>query len=470
MSKLITDVDVVDVRGDPATTDVTSIAFDSRAVEEGALFCCVPGAHTDGHDHASEAVSAGAVGLVCEHFLELPATQVRVGAGGVATAMAEVAASFFDHPARDLAVIGVTGTNGKTTVTQLVASVLGTAGVPTGVIGTLSGARTTPESPVLQQRLAVLRAEGRRAAALEVSSHALAQHRVDGMVFAVAAFTNLSREHLDYHRTMDEYFAAKSRLFEPDRARRAVVDVDDPWGQRLAEHLDADRVVTVSRSDASDVELALGRTSFTWRGRRVTLPLTGAFNIDNALVAAGIAGVLGVGDETVVAGLATARTVPGRMEPIEATSDVAVLVDYAHTPGGLELALSSARALTTGRLICLFGCGGDRDHGKRPEMGEVAARLADVVVLTSDNPRSEDPATIIREIEAGAGSGTHLVVEPDRARAIEVAVELAERGDVVLLAGKGHETTQTVGTRSLPFDDRVEARRALARAHGDHAR
>jgi UDP-N-acetylmuramoyl-L-alanyl-D-glutamate--2,6-diaminopimelate ligase len=461
MTDLLHDVDVVGLSGDPST-DVESIEFDSRAARPGSLFCCLPGEHTDGHLHAPDAVRRGAVALVCERALDLPVAEVLVGAGGTRTAMAQIAAAFHGHPARDLVTIGVTGTNGKTTVTHLVRAVLDRAGVPTGVVGTLDGERTTPEAPVLQAALADFRDGGTKAVALEVSSHALAQHRVDAMTFDVAAFTNLSREHLDHHGTMEAYYLAKAGLFEPGRTDVAVVDTDDAWGRRLAEELHGRRVVRVGRADAGELEFSLGSTSFCWRGRRVRIPLQGAFNVDNALVAAGVAVALGIDEDTIAEGLGRVAPVPGRMELVEAGAPFAVLVDYAHTPAGLETALAAVRTLAgEGRVICVFGCGGDRDPGKRPEMGAVAARDADLVVVTSDNPRSEDPASIVEAVVAGMGGAAQVAVEVDRAEAIRKAVALARPGDLVLLAGKGHETTQTVGEETRPFDDRAEAVRAL---------
>jgi UDP-N-acetylmuramoyl-L-alanyl-D-glutamate--2,6-diaminopimelate ligase len=463
MTTLIDGIGVVGVRGDPGSTDVSSVEFDSRQVGEGSLFCCVPGAHTDGHHFAAAAVHGGATSLLCDHFLDLDVTQVRVAAGMVRPAMAEVASAFFGHPSRALTMVGVTGTNGKTTVTQLVRSILERSGRPTGVIGTLDGVRTTPEAPVLQGLLAGFRDAGRQAAAMEVSSHALAQHRVDAILFDVAAFTNLSRDHLDHHGSMDGYFAAKAQLFEPSRARLAVVNVDDPWGRRLAGRLADHRVVRVQRSDATDLGLSLGSTAFTWRGRRLTVPLSGAFNVDNALVAATVASSLGVDENQIADGLASVPPVPGRMEVVSAGFPFAVMVDYAHTPAGLDATLSSARGLAgPARVICLFGCGGDRDRGKRPEMGAVAARWSDEIVLTSDNPRSEDPMSIIAEIRSGIADTVDPVVEPDRAEAIRIAVAMARPGDVLILAGKGHETSQVTADRVVPFDDRVEATRALA--------
>ncbi len=466
MTTVIRDIDVVGVRGDPSSTDVRSVEFDSRRAGPGSLFCCVPGSRTDGHRFAAEAVRAGASSLLCEHFLDLDVTQVQVAPGTVRQAMARAAAALVGYPSRQLTMVGVTGTNGKTTVTHMVRSILEAAGRPTGVIGTLDGERTTPEAPVLQGLLAGMRREGRQAVAMEVSSHALVQRRVEGIVFDVAAFTNLSREHLDHHRTMEEYFAAKAALFDPSRARQAVVFVDDPWGRRLHGELSG-RAVAVRRSDARHVGLSVGSSTFEWLGRPVTLPLSGAFNVDNALVAATVATALGVGPDEVVEGLASLRPVPGRMEVVTAGPPFSVLVDYAHTPAGLEVALASARALAgSHRVLCLFGCGGDRDRGKRPEMGAVAAGGADVVVLTSDNPRSEDPRAILDDIRSGMAGPVDLVVEPDRATAIRTAVSMARPGDVVLVAGKGHESTQVLADRVVPFDDRVEVARAVAEAQG----
>jgi UDP-N-acetylmuramoyl-L-alanyl-D-glutamate--2,6-diaminopimelate ligase len=470
MTSLLLDVDVVGLRGDPAFTEVRSIDFDSRQVRAGSLFCCVPGAHADGHCYAAEAVARGATSLLCERFLDVGVTQVRVAPGAARPAMAALASAFHDHPSRSMTMVGVTGTNGKTTVTSFTRSILNASGIPTGVIGTLDGVRTTPEAPVLQGLLAGLRDEGRRAVAMEVSSQGLAQHRVDGIVFDVAAFTNLSRDHLDHHGTMDEYFAAKARLFDEDRARVAVVNVDDPWGRRLADGLAGNRLVSVQRTDATDIVLSVGSSSFRWKGRAVTVPLSGMFNVDNALMAATVATTLGVEPDQVVEGLAAVPAVPGRMEVVATGPPVTVIVDYAHTPAGLDVALASVRALAApaGRVICLFGCGGDRDQGKRPEMGAAAARWSDVVVLTSDNPRTEDPASIIDQVRAGITDPVELVVEPDRAAAITTAVAMADRGDVVILAGKGHETTQVLADGPVPFDDRDEARRALAaRAEGE---
>jgi UDP-N-acetylmuramoyl-L-alanyl-D-glutamate--2,6-diaminopimelate ligase len=382
--------------------------------------------------------------------------------------MARVASRFHGEPSHALTVVGVTGTNGKTTVTHLLRSVLEAHGWPAAVVGTLGGLHTTPEAPELEALLARLRDEGRRAVAMEVSSHALDQHRVDGMRFAVAVFTNLSQDHLDHHGTMEDYFAAKARLFGPELAARGVVNADDPYGRTLLEKapipLDAFTI-----ADASDLTVGVDGSSFAWCGQRVALHLGGLFNVRNALAAAAAARALGVPPDTVAEGLGRVTSVPGRFEAVDGGQPFSVLVDYAHTPEGLEQVLGAARAAAGSehRVIVVFGAGGDRDRAKRPLMGRAATRLADLVVLTSDNPRSEDPMVIIEDVLSGAVSLDGLVVEPDRAAAIGAAIGAARPGDVVVLAGKGHEDTQVFADRTVPFDDREVARAALARLAGN---
>ncbi len=442
------------------TPDVTGIAYDSRSVRQGDLFCCVRGENADGHDHAPAAVDRGAVALLCERALPLPVAQLRVADARVA--MAVVAAAFHGHPSEQLVVTGVTGTNGKTTTVHLLQSVLEHAGRRTAQIGTLTGARTTPEAPDLQALLAGFVVEGFDAVAMEVSSHALALHRVDGTRFRVAVFTNLSAEHLDFHRSMEDYFQAKARLFTPELTDVAVVNLDDPRGRLLR---DAAVVTTIGFSVQDLDDLEVGRTSsrFRWRGERVEVPLGGRFNVSNALAAAEAAITLGIEPAAVAEGLAAAGPVPGRFEPVEAGQDFGVVVDYAHTPDGLERLLETGRELVgAGRLIVVFGCGGDRDRAKRPLMGGVASRLADRVVLTSDNPRSEDPAVIIEQVRSGIDDVSNLVVEPDRRQAIGRALDEARAGDLVVIAGKGHEPVQIIGDRTLVFDDRAVARELLS--------
>lgn len=443
---------------------MTAVVNDSRAVTPGALYCAVPGATIDGHLFAPAAVEAGAGALLCERSVDAPAEQVIVAS--TRRAMAPVAAAFFGHPADHLTVVGVTGTNGKTTTTLILAAIFRANDWLTGVVGTLSGARTTPEAPELQARLAQFVTEGVRTVTMEVSSHALIQHRADAVRFGAAVFTNLSQDHLDYHRTMEQYFAAKASLFEPGRSRLRVINRDDPWGQRLlAVYPDA---VTFGRADATDLQFGPRSSRFVWRGHPVDLPIGGEFNVANALAAAATAEALGVDGATVALGLSSVASIPGRYEAVDAGQDFTVLVDYAHTPDGLEKVLTSARAsLPAGAsLLLVFGCGGDRDRAKRPVMGEVATRLADVAVLTSDNPRHEDPLAIISEVEAGVPSEhrAKLTVEPDRAAAIVAAVAASGPGDILVIAGKGHETSQEFADRVEPFDDREQARLAIRAA------
>jgi UDP-N-acetylmuramoyl-L-alanyl-D-glutamate--2,6-diaminopimelate ligase len=500
MNLLFDDIEVLETVGDPSAVEVGGITHDSRRVVPGDLFCCVPGLISDGHRFATEAVERGAIGVLCEHFipelLSRDVTQARIAPGTMRPVMAHLAAAFYGFPARDLAMIGVTGTNGKTTVTQLLGDLLTATGRPTNVMGTLSGARTTPEATEVERVLAGVRdrqrADGlRHAVAMEVSSHALVQSRVDGIHFDVAVFTNLSHDHLDYHGTMEDYFEAKAELFTSNHALRAVVNADDPWGRLL---LDRGKIpmTAVHHSDAGDVVLRPGHTEFTWRGHRVATPLTGGVNVDNAMLAAEAALALDLELEPgeIAAAMTHLRPVPGRLQVIAAPASpdgesasgrnvagggtrqsrpsFTVLVDYAHTPAGLEVVLAEARRLGAdrdGRVISVFGCGGNRDRAKRPVMGGAAAAGSDVAILTSDNPRDEDPLAIIEEVLAGVPGGREnprVVVEPDRRVAIRRALDVAEPGDVVVIAGKGHETYQETAGRRLPFDDAVEARDALS--------
>jgi len=460
LDQLLGGVEVLDVRGDPASTDVSAITHDSRAVAAGSLFCCVPGVRVDGHAFAPDAVASGAAALLDERVLPLEVTQVVVPA--VRPAMAPVAAAFFGHPSRSLQVVGVTGTNGKTTTVQLLKTIFEAAGRRAGVIGTLTGERTTPEAPELQALLAGFRDDGAAAVAMEVSSHAMALHRADAVWFSVAVFTNLSQDHLDFHETMEEYFAAKARLFDPVRTALGVVNADDPHGRLL---LDSSPVpmVPFSIDDAKDLHVGPTASTFRWRGGDVRLPLGGRVNVANALAAATTAHELGIGSLDIARGLSSAAAVPGRFEAVDAGQPFAVIVDYAHTPDGLEQLLRSVRETSRGRILVVFGAGGDRDREKRPAMGEVATRLADEAVLTSDNPRSEDPSHIIDAVRAGAQRASALHVEPDRRTAIAYALGRAVGGDVVVIAGKGHEATQQFADKVVPFDDRQVAREELER-------
>ncbi|MGH2596993.1 MAG: UDP-N-acetylmuramoyl-L-alanyl-D-glutamate--2,6-diaminopimelate ligase [Actinomycetota bacterium] len=463
------------IRGD-ARVPIVDVAFDSREVVRGGVFFCVPGRQADGHVFAGAAVDAGAVALVVEHVLDVDVPQVLVSS--VREAMGPMSSAAFGYPAASITTVGVTGTNGKTTVTYLMESIFVAAGWTSGVIGT-TGARigqeplplahTTPEAPDLQRTLALMRDRGVRGAALEVSSHALAQHRVDGIVFDVAIFTNLSQDHLDFHGTMEEYFDTKARLFSPGHARRGAVNVDDPFGRRL---LAATIPITTYAIDgdadvqARHVVSTIEGIAFSADGQAMRSELRGGFNVENVLAATTAARLLGIGDDAIAAGVEALHQVPGRMQAVEAGQDFLVVVDYAHTPDSIRSVLRASRPLTAGRLILVFGCGGDRDRAKRPPMGAAATENADLTVITTDNPRSEDPMAIISEIEPGAKAGaTHgggaFVIEPDRRTAIRLALREAASGDVVVIAGKGHEPNQEFRDRTIAFDDRVVAREEL---------
>jgi UDP-N-acetylmuramoyl-L-alanyl-D-glutamate--2,6-diaminopimelate ligase len=452
-------VEVLDVLGEIESLAVTGVTHDSRAVQPGSLFCCVRGARVDGHDLAGAAVQAGAAALVVERRLALDVPQLVVP--DTRAAMGPLAARFWGDPSRQLDVFGVTGTNGKTTTVHLLGAILTAAGRPATVIGTLTGARTTPEATELQASLAQARAGGGSAVAMEVSSHGLAMHRVDGTWFRVGVFTNLSPDHLDFHADLEDYFAAKSRLFAPERCQQAVINADDPYGRRLLATVSVP-AAPYSLDDADDVRIGALASTCRWRGVDLTVPLGGRFNLPNALAAATAATTGGVPLEAVVTGLAAAPPVPGRFEPVTAGQPYTVLVDYAHTPDGLRQLLTAAREVAgEGRVLVVFGCGGDRDTTKRGPMGAIATAGADLAVVTNDNPRSEDPAAIVAAVLDGIEDRSRALVEPDRRAAIALALGRAAPGDVVVIAGKGHETTQTTGEHVTPFDDRVVARELL---------
>ena len=462
-----------------APAEVTDIAYDTRRVTPGALFACVPGFRRDGHDFAAAAVERGAVALLVERPLPVGVPQLVVAE--VRGAMARAADAFFGSPTRALEVAGVTGTNGKTTTAFLVYAILAAGGRRPGLLGTVEArlggerravAHTTPESVDLQRTFAEMVEAGDRSCAMEASSHGSELKRLVGVRFRALAFTNLSREHLDLHGTLEAYFDAKRRLFvEPDLEGNrppAAVNVDDPYGARLAEELMrlGQSPLTFGFSDAavlrpSEVDLGPDGARLVLDGLTLSTRLRGRFNVENVLAAVAVARLLGIDEPAVAAGIAHVQSVPGRFEAVDEGQPFTVLVDYAHTPRALENVLSEARALATGRLVCVFGCGGDRDRSKRPFMGEVASRIADDVVVTSDNPRSEDPLAIIEEILAGTDGNAE--VEPDRAQAIERALERAGEGDVVVIAGKGHELGQELAGETIPFDDREVARDVLRR-------
>jgi UDP-N-acetylmuramoyl-L-alanyl-D-glutamate--2,6-diaminopimelate ligase len=466
------------IRGD-ASVRVSDVVVRSSETRPGALFACIPGTNTDGHAFAGDAVERGAVALLVERWIDAPVPQLRVPS--VRVAIGPIAADVFGRPADRMTVVGVTGTNGKTTTTYLLESVFRVAGRRPGVIGTtgvrIDGEvtpfpRTTPEAPDLHRLLARMEGTGVDAVAMEVSSHGLDQHRVDGVRFACAVFTNLSRDHLDYHPTMEAYLAAKARLFTPGMSSAGVVNVDSPEGRSIA--APGLPILTYAVDAEADVR-ARGVVAtadgirFTVDGTLVESRLRGRFNVENCLAAFAAARVVGIDDAVAAGGIAALRGVPGRLETVERGQDFLVIVDYAHTPDGIRNVLRAARPLARGRVIIVFGCGGDRDRDKRPLMGAAATSMADLSIVTSDNPRSEDPLAIIAAIEPGArAGGKPYEVEPDRRAAIARAVELAAPGDVVVIAGKGHETAQEFADRTVPFDDRLVAADAL-RAVGRRA-
>ncbi len=446
---------------------MTSATHDSRRVQPGALFCCVPGERSDGHAFAQAAVDAGAVALLVQHPVQTNPVVAQLVVDDVRQALGDAAASVYGHPAQQLVMIGITGTNGKTSTAHMLADILAAAGHRSEVIGTLTQTRTTPEATDLQERLAEFVAEGVTHVVMEVTSHALVLHRVRGVHFALSVFTNLSQDHLDFHETMEAYFRAKAMLFTPAYSSEAVVNADDPRGQLL---FDAASIPTTMFSFEQADSLQAGTTStFTLRGTPVTLNVGGRFSVSNALAAAQAAHMLGIADAHIAEGLERAL-VPGRFETILAGQSFGVIVDYAHTPDGLERVLDSARAIIgrDGKLITVFGCGGDRDRTKRPVMGDVAARFSDVAIVTSDNPRSEDPQAIIDEILVGMSQAKpgSIVVEVDRRMAISIALHQAVAGDVVVIAGKGHEQGQDIGGVVSPFDDRQIAREVLSMMRG----
>jgi UDP-N-acetylmuramoyl-L-alanyl-D-glutamate--2,6-diaminopimelate ligase len=456
--------------------EILSLEIDSRRVTPGALFVAVAGQQTDGHAYIDGAIANGAVALVVEaaRGLALPPNVTAIHVPDSRRALSTLAAAFYGDPSQALDVIGVTGTNGKTTTTRMIAAIMEAAGKPCGVIGTVGAefgdrtwdiANTTPLAPELHGLLAQMHDAGASTVAMEVSSHALALDRVEDVHFRAAAFTNITRDHLDFHETLDAYAAAKHRLFRMTQS--AVINYDDAFGKRwLPELRKRIPVMTYSLHGGADlvpsklVPTASG-SSFDLGGVEMRTHLPGMFNVANALAAIGIAQQLGVELEQCAQGLATLDRVPGRMEHVSG-GDIDVVVDYSHTPDSLENALIALRETAPRSLAVVFGCGGDRDRGKRPQMGRVAASYADRIYVTSDNPRSEPPEAIVAEIEEGIGSHPHVTVV-DRRAAITRAIDEAQPGDVVLVAGKGHETYQIVGTQTLPFDDVQVAREALER-------
>lgn len=463
--------------GDGPDVVVTSLTFDNRLVGPGTLFFCVPGFTRDGHDFAPDAVARGAVALVVERPLGLGVPEIQVA--DVRAAMAQAAARFYGDPTATLKVAGITGTNGKTTTAFLIRALLEGAGLSTGLLGTVKSVvggaehavvRTTPEAFDLQRTFREMLDAGDVACAMEISSHALELRRSNDIHVAAAVFTNLTQDHLDFHPTMEEYFQAKRRLFASPLAQVKIVNADDGYGRRLIEEFSpltfgienaADFRAVDVRTDATGCDFVAITPDGEFSAR---VPIPGRFNVLNALAAWAAARALGAPAAGLADSLLHAATAPGRFQPVEAGQDFGVVVDFAHKPDALEQVLLAAREMASGRLIVVVGAGGDRDRSKRPIMGEIAARLADVALITSDNPRSEPPEAIIDEIVAGIPAEPHARVERDADRRASIfhAIELAQRGDVVVIAGKGHELGQEFENgRKEPFDDSAVAREAI---------
>ena len=470
------------VQGD-LQRDIESLAYDSRQVRPGALFVALPGQRCDGCDFIQDALRRGAVAVVGESVPAAGSTPL-IRVADARRALAELACAFYGSASSKLFLVGVTGTNGKSTVAFMIRDLLRAAGLTPGLIGTIRyeigersipAGRTTPEAPDLQAMLDQMHRAGCRSAVMEVSSHGLDQKRVWGIDFDVGVFTNLTQDHLDYHQTMQRYYAAKAELFkelgQAEKRADAVINLDDPWGM----HLTQSGVIRVALTTfglhpqaqvrAENLTLNQAGSSFEavtpWGSARMKLALLGRFNVSNALAATAVGGLVGLAPRQIAEVLAELSVVPGRLERIPNDRDVNVFVDYAHTPDALSNTLRTLREFTPGRLILVFGCGGNRDRGKRPLMGAVAAALADITILTSDNPRQEDPAQILAEITPGFGDIGRYEIEDNREEAIRKALSRARAFDTVLIAGKGHETFQEIGNTSLPFDDRDVVRRLL---------
>ena len=458
-SKMLTDVRLIP---EGASVQVSSVVMDSRRVEDGALFACISGEHFDGHAFAKDALNSGAVALLVDRKLDVAVPQLVVE--DVRSVLGEIAAIISGRPSTEIDVIGITGTNGKTTVAQLLAAVVSESGRASAVIGTLEGDMTTPEAPRLQRKLRELADDGVSVVAMEVSSHSLVQQRVRGTSFAAGIFTNLGHDHLDIHGTQEEYFRAKSLLFTSYGVKQMVVNADDVYGRLLGDLAADDQ--EVSRFSMAQVELlnlSLEGSTFVVDGAAFSLALPGRANVENALAVISWARAFGIDDETIARGLASVEQVPGRMQRISGEG-YDVIVDFAHTPEALEALLRACRELAAGRrLIVVFGCGGGRDRRKRPEMAAIAGVHADVVVVTSDNPRHEDPSEIIAEVCAGFSETTtaRWSSEVDRSEAISRAVLAAEDGDLIIIAGKGHERYQEIGSCKTDFDDVEHVRAAM---------
>lgn len=441
---------------------VSGITMDSRSVVEGDLFCCVRGANFDGHAFAVAAIESGASALLVEHYLSEVENVSQIIVANVREVIGHYAKTLYGDPSTKLRVVGITGTNGKTTTASLLSSILNAAGVTSQALGTLTNERTTPEAPILQKQLAQAVENDMQVVIMEVTSHAIDQSRINGIQFEIAVFTNISRDHLDYHETQEAYFAAKAALFRQDHAIRAVVNTDDTRGRLL---FDASTIpmATFALDDIAAVKITASSIEFEWEGVRIAAPIGGRFNVMNLLAACTVARELGLTPKEIARAVTQVQSVPGRFERVDAGQDFTVVVDFAHTPEGLAEVLQAGRAVCAGRVHVVFGCGGDRDSGKRPLMGGVAAQYSDNVMVTSDNPRSEDPLDIIKQILEGIPASATCIVNSnsDRRAAISDALQSAHVGDIVIVAGKGHETTQEFAHHREEFDDVAVVRELL---------
>lgn len=467
-----------ETRGD-LDTCIDTLVTNSRDHSVNGLFFCISGLRFDAHTYAAQAVENGCVALVVERFVDVPVTQVKVE--NARSAMSYLAAAFYGYPARKLRMVGVCGTKGKTTTSFLLKAILEQAGFKTGLIGTtgnmigqkhLPSNMTTPDPVDLHRCLRQMVDEGVEAVSMEVSAHAVAMHRLDGVIFEAACYTNLSQDHLDYFGTMERYFETKKSFFLNGQVQNAALNDDDETSERIRRDLRIPFLTFGISAEADvfarDIEISENGVAFSILLRGVEempirMHLTGMFNVYNAMAAASLAMILGIDRESIRQGLESVQNVPGRVEVLDTNTPYKVILDYAHSPDALENVLHTIRAFTRNRLIALFGCGGDRDHGKRPVMGEIVGRLADFSILTSDNPRTEDPESILRSIEAGMKKtqGEYVVIE-NRREAIRYALEMGREGDVIILAGKGNETYQDIMGVKRPFDEKVVVRELLA--------
>jgi len=478
LSALILDMPyLLDTRGN-METELAAVTSNSREKVENGLFFCIPGARFDAHDYAPQAIGNGCVALVVERYLDIDVPQVRVS--NARAAMSRMAAAFYGHPARGMKLVGITGTKGKTTSTYMVKAILEQAGHKCGLIGTtgnmignklLKGSLTTPDPIDLQRTLRMMADEGVEYVTMEISAHAIDMHRLDGLTFEVGCYTNLSQDHLDYFHTMENYFETKKKFFTTGMVRNATVNVDEETSAGVLSAIEIPcltyGICAPADLFARDIEITEDGVSFELQLQgmhnvQVNLMMTGMFNVYNAMAAASCAMVLGMSAEDIKAGLEGMPSVPGRIEMLPTGTPYRVILDYSHVPDALENILTTVRQFAKARVIALFGCGGDRDQGKRPMMGEIGGRLADLSILTSDNPRTEDPMKILAAIEKGIKptGGKYVVIENRRA-AIRYALEIAEAGDIIVLAGKGHETYQEINGVKNPFDEKVVVQELL---------